>query len=61
MATNVLKAGHQLVLTRAEATTRLETFGALRATDLPRARGGGRGDATSPPNDAIVEEVLSAP
>src|SRR5436305_1880790 len=60
MATNVLKAGHQLTIfdARAEATAPLEKLGARRAPDLPTVAAAVEVTLTSLPNDAIVEEVL---
>src|SRR4029077_19821115 len=60
MATNVLKAGHQLTVfdVRTEATAPLEKLGARRAPDLPAVAAAVEGTLTSLPNDAIVEEVL---
>jgi 3-hydroxyisobutyrate dehydrogenase-like beta-hydroxyacid dehydrogenase len=60
MATNVLKAGHQLTVfdARAEATAPLEKLGARRAPDLPSVAAAVEVTLTSLPNDAIVEEVL---
>src|SRR5262244_1256102 len=60
MATNVLKAGHQLTVfdARAEATALLEKLGARRAPDLPALAAAVGVTLTSLPNDAIVEEVL---
>jgi 3-hydroxyisobutyrate dehydrogenase-like beta-hydroxyacid dehydrogenase len=60
MATNVLKAGHQLTIfdARAEATAPLEKLGAHRAPDLPTVAAAVEVTLTSLPNDAIVEEVL---
>ena len=60
MATNVLKAGHQLTVfdTRAEATAPLEKLGARRAPDLATVAAAVEVTLTSLPNDAIVEEVL---
>src|SRR5262249_6978307 len=60
MATNVLKASHQLTVfdVRAEATALLEKLGARRAPDLPALAAAVEVTLTSLPNDAIVEEVL---
>ena len=60
MATNVLKAGHQLTVfdARAEATAVLEKLGSRRAPDLPALATAVEVTLTSLPNDAIVEEVL---
>ena len=60
MATNVLKAGHQLTVfdARAEATAPLEKLGARRAPDLPAVAAAGEVTLTSLPNDALVETVL---
>ena len=60
MATNVLKAGHQLTIfdARAEATAPLEKLGGRRAPDLPTVAAAVEVTLTSLPNDAIVEEVL---
>ena len=60
MATNVLKAGHQLTVfdARAEATAPLEKLGARRAPDLPAVAAAVEVTLTSLPNDALVEEVL---
>src|SRR4029077_9656604 len=60
MATNVLKAGHQLTVfdARAEATAALEKLGARRAPNLAAVAAGVEGTLTRLPNDAIVEEVL---
>jgi 3-hydroxyisobutyrate dehydrogenase len=60
MATNVLKAGHQLTVfdARAEATAPLEKLGARRAPDLVAIAAAVEVTLTSLPNDAIVEEVL---
>lgn len=60
MATNVLKAGHQLTVfdARAEATVALEKLGARRAPDLATVAATVEVTLTSLPNDAIVEEVL---
>src|SRR5437899_11364025 len=60
MATNVLKAGHQLTVfdARSEATAPLEKLGARRAPDLPAVAAAVAVTLTSLPNDAIVEEVL---
>src|SRR5262247_4635074 len=60
MATNVLKAGHQLTVfdVRVEATALLEKLGARRAPDLPALATAVEVTLTSLPNDAIVEEVL---
>ena len=60
MATNVLKAGHQLTVfdARAEATAALEKLGARRAPDLPALAAAVEVTLTSLPNDAIVEEML---
>ena len=60
MATNVLKAGHQLTVfdARADATAPLEKLGARRAPDLPTVAAAGEVTLTSLPNDALVEEVL---
>jgi len=62
MATNVLKAGHQLTVydTRAEATAPLEALGATRAADLPSLARAVRVTLTSLPNEAIVERVILA-
>jgi 3-hydroxyisobutyrate dehydrogenase-like beta-hydroxyacid dehydrogenase len=60
MATNVLKAGHQLTVfdARVEATAPLEKLGARRAPDLAAVAAAVEVTLTSLPNDAIVEEVL---
>jgi 3-hydroxyisobutyrate dehydrogenase-like beta-hydroxyacid dehydrogenase len=60
MATNVLKAGHQLTVfdARAEATAALEKLGARRAPNLAAVAAAVEVTLTSLPNDAIVEEVL---
>ncbi len=60
MATNVLRAGHQLTVfdARAEATVPLEKLGARRAPDLPAVAAAVEVTLTSLPNDAIVEKVL---
>jgi len=60
MATNVLKAGHQLTVfdARAEATAPLEKLGARRARDLAAVAAAVEVMLTSLPDDAIVEEVL---
>ena len=60
MATNVLKAGHQLTVfdTRAEATAPLEKLGARRARDLAAVAAAVEVMLTSLPDDSIVEEVL---
>jgi 3-hydroxyisobutyrate dehydrogenase-like beta-hydroxyacid dehydrogenase len=60
MATNVLKAGHQLTVfdVRAEGTAPLEKLGARRAPNLPAVAAAVEVTLTSLPNDAIVEEVL---
>jgi len=56
MATNVLKASHQLTVfdARAEATALLEKLGARRAPDLPALAAAVEVTLTSLPNDAIV-------
>jgi 3-hydroxyisobutyrate dehydrogenase-like beta-hydroxyacid dehydrogenase len=60
MATNVLKAGHQLTVydARPEATEPLEALGARRAADLPALAREVRVTLTSLPNEAIVERVV---
>ncbi len=60
MATNILKAGHQLTVfdVRAEATAPLEKLGARRAPDLATLAAAVEVTLTSLPNDAMVEEVL---
>jgi len=60
MATNVLKAGHQLTVfdARAEATAPLEKLGARRARDLAAVAAAVDVMLTSLPDDSIVEEVL---
>lgn len=60
MATNVIKAGHQLTVfdPRAEATAPLEKLGARRAPDLATVASAVEVTLTSLPNDAIVEEVV---
>jgi 2-hydroxymethylglutarate dehydrogenase len=60
MATNVLKAGHQLTVfdVRAEATAPLEKLGARRAPNLAAVAAAVEVTLTSLPDDAIVEEVL---
>jgi 2-hydroxymethylglutarate dehydrogenase len=60
MATNVLKAGHQITVfdARAEAIAPLEKLGARRAPDLPALAAAVEVTLTSLPNDAIVEEVV---
>ena len=60
MATNVLKAGHQLTVydARTEATAPLEALGAKRAADLPALAREVRVTLTSLPNEAIVERVI---
>jgi 3-hydroxyisobutyrate dehydrogenase-like beta-hydroxyacid dehydrogenase len=60
MATNVLKAGHQLTVwdLRAEATAELERLGATRAADLPALAGAVRVTLLSLPDDGVVERVV---
>jgi 2-hydroxymethylglutarate dehydrogenase len=60
MATNVLKAGHQLTVfdAREEATTLLEKLGARRARDVAMVAAEVEVTLMSLPNDSIVEEVL---
>jgi 3-hydroxyisobutyrate dehydrogenase len=60
MATNLLKAGHQLTVfdARAEATAPLEKLGARRARDLAAVAAAVDVMLTSLPDDSIVEEVL---
>ena len=60
MATNMLKAGHQLTVfdTSQAATAPLETLGAIRAADLPLVAKAAPVTFMSLPNDAIVEAVL---
>ena len=60
MATNILKAGHQLTVFDLDpaATKPLEALGASRAADLPSLGAGVRVTLTSLPNDAAIEAVL---
>ena len=60
MATNILKAGHQLTVFDLDrsATKPLETLGATRADDLPSLAAAVRVSLLSLPNDAAVEAVL---
>ena len=60
MATNVLKAGHDLTVfdARVEATAPLERLGARRAPDLPAVAAAVEVTLTSLPNDTILEDVL---
>ena len=60
MATNILKAGHQLTVFDVDpaATAPLEQLGATRASDLPSLAAAVRVTLLSLPNDAVVEEVL---
>lgn len=60
MATNILKAGHQLTVFDLDpaATRPLEALGATRARDLPSLAETVRVTLTSLPNDAAVEAVL---
>ena len=60
MATNILKAGHQLTVFDLDpaATKPLEALGATRADDLPSLATAVRVSLTSLPNDAAVEAVL---
>ncbi len=60
MATNMLKAGHQLTVFDAsrDATGPLEALGARRASDLPSVAKAAPVTFMSLPNDAIVEAVL---
>lgn len=60
IASNVLKAGHQLTVfdIHLEATATLEKLGARRATDLPSLASAVDVTLTSLPNDAVVEEVM---
>jgi 3-hydroxyisobutyrate dehydrogenase-like beta-hydroxyacid dehydrogenase len=60
MATNVLKAGHQLTVFDADptATHALEALGATRAADLPSLAAAVRITLTSLPDDAAIDAVL---
>ncbi|MFN0073701.1 MAG: NAD(P)-dependent oxidoreductase [Chloroflexota bacterium] len=60
MASNMLKAGHQLTVfdLNPTATTPLEQLGATRASDLPSVARYAPVTFLSLPNDAIVESVL---
>ena len=60
MATNLLKAGHQLTVFDLDpaATAPLEKLGATRAADLPSLATQVRVTLMSLPNDAVVEAVL---
>jgi len=60
MATNMLKAGHQLTVfdTSPDATATLEALGAVRVADLPSVAKEAAVTFMSLPNDAIVEAVL---
>ena len=61
MATNILKAGHQLTVFDLDpaATKPLEALGATRADDLPSLAALVRVTLTSLPNDAAVEGTLA--
>ena len=60
MATNILKAGHQLTVfdIDPQATQPLEALGATRAADLPSLAASVRVTLMSLPDDAVVERVL---
>src|SRR5438093_12198550 len=60
MATNILKAGHQLTVFDLDpaATKPLEAQGATRAADLRSLAADVRVTLTSLPNDAAVEAVV---
>ena len=60
MATNMIKAGHQLSVFDAstEASRPLEELGAIRAGDLPAVAKAAPVTFLSLPNDSIVESVL---